>query len=84
MEIKDEDVDCSIGTVNCVPVEVLDLLRFMCATWSEIDHWAYSDCDIMKYPLIQGTKNQINLRKIGEQNHDNKKFAKAIEWVLAH
>lgn len=68
-----------------IPAEVLDLVRFMCATWESIDKWAYKNMPsdaLMKYPVIQGTRNQLNLSRIGEQAHDTANIAKAVEWML--
>lgn len=66
-----------------IPHEVLDLVRFMCSTWAEIDKWAYTTGDaIMQYPVIQGTSNQINLARIGEQKHDTKNIPSAVRWLL--
>jgi hypothetical protein len=70
-----------------VPVEVLDLVRFMCATWKDINEWAYKYSDseaLMKYPVIQGTRNQLDIIAIGKQKHDTKKLRDAIEWMKAH
>ena len=67
-----------------IPPEVLDLVRFMCATWADIDKWAYENMDggaLMKYPVIQGTRNQINLRRIGEQAYDTANIKKAVKWL---
>ncbi len=69
-----------------IPDEVLDLVRFMCATWSEIDRWAYTTNTpdaLAQYPVIQGTRNQINLRTIGGQPHNTKNIHKAVKWMLA-
>ena len=66
-----------------IPHEVLDLVRFMCATWSDIDKWAYTTGDsIMQYPVIQGTSNQIKLARIGEQKYDTKNIPAAVKWML--
>jgi hypothetical protein len=67
-----------------VPIAVLDLTRFMCATWNEIDKWAYTVGGeaIMTYPVIQGSSNQISLRKIGEQTIENKNIPVAVKWML--
>lgn len=69
-----------------IPDEILDLVRFMCATWAAIDTWAYRDAGavIGTYPVIQGTLNQIKLRQIGEQPHDTKRIAAAIQWLQAN
>ncbi len=67
-----------------IPHEVLDLVRFMCATWAEIDKWAYTTTGdaIMHYPVIQGTSNQIALMRIGEQKHNTKNIPAAIKWLM--
>jgi len=38
-----------------IPPEVLDLVRFMCATWAEIDKFVYEHCDsnaLTHYPVV--------------------------------
>jgi len=68
-----------------IPPEVIDLVRFMCATWTDIDKWAYANADgdaLMKYPVIQGTRNQINLQRIGEQEYNAANIHKAVKWLL--
>lgn len=78
------DVKASPVQGDVIPPEILDLVRFMCATWVEIDRWAYSNCEgeaLMHYPVVQGTGNQIRLQRIGEQPHDLKNVGKAVEWL---
>ncbi|MCO8058101.1 hypothetical protein [Acinetobacter towneri] len=66
-----------------VPHGVLDLTRFMCKTWSEIDKFVYKNCsDIGQYPVIQGTKNQLNLSRIGEQQINANEINKGVNWLL--
>ena len=68
-----------------IPVEVLDLVRFMCSSWSDIDAWAYEHAGVdalCKYPVIQGTRNQIDLKRIGEQRFDGANIRKAVNWML--
>jgi len=66
-----------------VPVEVLDLLRFMCETWVKIDEFVYPNClNTNKYPVIQGTANQIRLSRIAEQPYNAKDLCKAMDWML--
>ena len=68
-----------------IPPEVLDLVRFMCATWTDIDKWAYEHMDgdaLIKYPVIQGTRNQINLQRIGEQQYTTENIHKAVKWLM--
>lgn len=66
-----------------VPKGVLDLTRFMCKTWAEIDNFVYKNCtNLGEYPVIQGTSNQFNLAKIGNQKVDNKAIHSAVKWFL--
>ena len=68
-----------------VPEEIVDLLRFMCETWSEIDTWAYKYCDgdaLGRYPVIQGSRNQIDLKTIGQQDYNIKNIRNAVDWML--
>ena len=68
-----------------IPSEVLDLVRFLSQTWVAIDGFVYNHCDsnaLIKYPVIQGTRNQMNLRKISEQPYDAGKLRTAVEWML--
>jgi len=68
-----------------VPTEVMDLVRFMCSVWSKVDEWAYANCSgdaLAKYPVIQGTRNQMLLRSIANQNYDSKNVATAAIWML--
>ena len=68
-----------------IPIEVLDLVRFMCETWLKIDHWAYNNCDpelLIKYPVIQGTNNQLNLLRIGGQKYKKDNIKKAVDWMI--
>lgn len=67
-----------------IPPEVLDLVRFLAATWREVDDWAYQHCDgdaLCKYPVVQGTANQVKLRRIGEQPINASNIGKAVEWM---
>ncbi len=69
-----------------VPKEVIDFARFLAKTWNEIDVWAYKHCDgeaLMHYPVIQGTSNQVKLRRIAEQPYDQKNLAVAIDWLTS-
>lgn len=66
-----------------VPRGVLDLTRFMCKTWSEIDKFVYKNCtDIGQYPVIQGTQNQLDLSRIGEQQINENEINKGVKWLL--
>lgn len=75
-----------------MPPECADLIRFLCAVWKDIDalrHKAYAmGAEEMKnylidhWPVIQGTRNQINLIRIGEQPYNSGNIAKAVSYML--
>lgn len=68
-----------------IPEEVLDLVRFLAQTWDSIDSFVYENCDgesLMKYPVIQGMRNQMNLREIGKQQYSKENLRKAVDWLL--
>lgn len=79
----EEAYQAGLQATPVVPPEVLDLVRFMCSTWHEIDEWAHQNAGeaITSYPVIQGTRNQLNLIVIGEQQYDSKRVAAAVEWM---
>jgi hypothetical protein len=66
-----------------IPIEILDLVRFMCQTWDEVDKFVYKNCEgaLDKYPVIQGTSNQINITNIGKQQYNPNNLRKAVEWM---
>lgn len=69
---------------DVIPQEVLDLVRFMCATWDKIDLFVFQNCEgdaLMQYPVIQGISNHLRLRRIGQQPHDAANICKAVEWM---
>lgn len=67
-----------------IPVEVLDLVRFLAETWVEIDKWAYQHGGegLIQYPVVQGTRNQIDLASIGQQPYNKENIRKAVDWML--
>jgi len=70
-----------------IPPEVLDLTRFMCQTWSALQDFFYQQAkdgnlDVGSWPQVQGTRNQLNLTRIGEQPFDTKKLAVAVAWMM--
>jgi hypothetical protein len=71
---------------NDPPVEIVDLLIFMCNTWDVIDRFVYEHVDmesdaILHYPVIQGTANQLALSRIGKLPYDKTALRKAIECM---
>jgi len=74
----------TIDTKKDIPEEVLDLLRFMCETYLTIDKFVLENCDteaLLKYPVLQGTYNKINIQAIGKQPYDKKNIKIAVEWM---
>jgi len=75
-----------------MPAECADLIRFLCGLWYDIDKLRYEaaalpeeeikDFLIMKWPVVQGTRNQINLMNIGKQPYKSENVAKAVAWML--
>jgi hypothetical protein len=66
--------------------EMVDLVRFLAATWDDIDRFVYEHCDaeaLAQYPVIQGTRNQFNIRRIGMQEYKPENVRKAVDWLLA-
>ena len=77
---------CSGVAPGYVPAEILDLVRFMAKTWAEVDKFVYANCTgdaLMQYPVIQGTRNQLDLAKIGEQPINKENLHKAVQWMLS-
>lgn len=77
---KPVSVECGV-----MPPELLDLVRFLADTWAKIDTFVYENCDpdkMGKYPVIQGTRNQINLINIGKQPYDTTRIRKAVDYML--
>ena len=74
-----------IDAENKVPESVLHLCAFMCETWELVDSFVYEFChddSIDKYPVVQGTRMQINLAKIATLKYDDEKIYQAVEWIL--
>jgi len=70
-----------------VPLELLDLACFLAETWSKVDEFVSAHCNsdaLIDYPVIQGTKNQIALRKIGSQKYNPANIRRAMEFLLSH
>lgn len=75
-------VDALDGFV-LMPSGVLDLTRFMCETWTEIDKFVYKNCQNLElYPLIQGSKTQSAIRKIGKQKFNPFAVGAGIQAVI--
>ena len=68
-----------------VPVEIMELVRWLAgAYWDVYDAMMEHDpATLIHFPLIQGTRQQIKLRKIGNQECDITAVPAAVEWMLA-
>jgi hypothetical protein len=70
-----------------------DLCRFLAKIYCELDELRYStaklpaeqipDCLICKWTVVQGTRNQLNLKRISEQPYDAENLHAAITHLLA-
>lgn len=68
-----------------MPPELLDLVRFLANTWTAIDEFVYENCDpekMGKYPVVQGTRNQIDLINIGKQPYNTANIRAAVNYML--
>lgn len=83
---KQQDAQASGVERIVIAPEVLDVVRFLAETWMEIDEFVYQNCDgdsLMRYPVVQGTRNQANLKKIASQSYDPSRLKTGVEWLLA-
>ncbi|WP_222436015.1 hypothetical protein [Pseudomonas aeruginosa] len=70
-----------------------DLCRFLAKLYCELDGLRYStaklpaeqiaDALIFKWPVLQGARNQLNIKRISEQPYDESKLHSAIAAMLA-
>jgi hypothetical protein len=77
------DVGLSAVDSVVIPPEVIDFARFMAKTWCDITSAIdISDGEaLMFYPQIQGTANQMKLRRIAARSFDHTKLAAAADWL---
>jgi len=70
-----------------IPEEIVDLVRFLADSWCQVDRWArtYMTIDSLgDYPVIQGTKNQIDILKIAGQSYESENVRRAVDWILSN
>ena len=79
----------SSSAMDIIPCEILDLVRFLAKYVMDLHKLKYEvyktknvELLIEKFPILQGTKNQLNMVKIGEQEYDKKNLPHAIKWML--
>jgi len=75
--------------------DLLALVCFLAKVHKQVDQlrykvysWKPEDGDLREYlvgqwPVIQGTKNQFDLEKIGEMDFDHTRIRKAVEAILS-
>ena len=63
--------------------EDLNKLRYKIYAWKEEDG-DLQDYIVGQWPVIQGTRNQMNLAKIGEMEFDHTRIPKAVASILAN
>lgn len=72
--------------------DLLALVVFLAKHHDELEALRYSlyamtpeeckDAVVMKWPIVQGTRNQINLKRIGEMDYDSKAVGRAVTAIL--
>ncbi|HHK5369866.1 TPA: hypothetical protein ACQT21_001350 [Pseudomonas aeruginosa] len=78
---------------HSVPDGASDLCRFLAKLYCELDGLRYltaklpaeqiADALIFKWPVLQGARNQLNIKRISEQPYDESKLHSAIAAMLA-
>lgn len=68
------------------------LVRFLAQLWTECDDKRYeaiqlppeqvNDFLVMQWPVLQGTRNQLNIKAIGSQSYDKHRLNAAIRALL--
>jgi len=69
------------------PEELLDLVRFLANVWNDANNFVYKNCDsrsLAMYIDIQGGSNQINIKRIAEQDYAAKNLPPAVNWLLSN
>ncbi|MGG2698683.1 hypothetical protein [Pseudomonas aeruginosa] len=85
--------DEKVVAQHSVPDGAADLCRFLAKLYCELDGLRYStaklpaeqiaDALIFKWPVLQGARNQLNIKRISEQPYDESKLHSAIAAMLA-
>ena len=76
--------ECIPDECTKIPEEIIDLVIFMCETWSKINTWVYTDKhrDILNYPVLQGIRNQLNIEKIAKLPYTRTNLHFAADYIL--
>lgn len=70
-----------------IPVEIIDLVRFLAKALCEAETFVYENCDgesLCKFPFIQGTRNQMDLKEIGSYPISNENLRRAMRWLIVN
>lgn len=78
---------------NIFPSEVLDLVSFLASGYMNAHDVLFKALEfeeaekiknhiILKFPMLQGTKNQISLRNIGKREYRKENLSFAVDWLL--
>lgn len=81
--VRSSPADTKSGAVEVTEDCWPHAIRFLCKLYTDIDAFVYANCDgdaLMKYPVVQGTRNQMTLHKLGQQPYD---AAKVMETLTA-
>lgn len=60
----------------------VDQLRYKVYSWKEEEDGNLRDYLVGQWPVIQGTKNQFDIEKIGEMEFDHTRTRKAVDAIL--
>ncbi|MFU7191695.1 MULTISPECIES: hypothetical protein [Pseudomonas] len=92
-QVKDLEAAPVALAQHSVPDGAADLCRFLAKLYCELDGLRYStaklpaeqiaDALIFKWPVLQGARNQLNIKRISEQPYDESKLHSAIAAMLA-
>lgn len=64
---------------------VSDLARFLAETWVDVNSFVRANCSgeaLTRYPMIQGARNQMNLRQLAGQSYSSNALVPAIDLLL--
>jgi len=68
-----------------VLVDVEHLARFLALAWWQADNWVVNHFTAENcggYPMVQGTKNQNDLRKLAANPYHNEHVRRAVDFLL--
>lgn len=82
-----------VAQAGQVPEGMPDLCRLLAKLYCELDELRYqtarlpadeiADAMLFKWPVLQGTRNQLNIKRISEQPYDESKLQSGVAALLA-